>query len=217
MSLLRAWSQVLRKTSHAGRLLRPHPFTCTEIADIDRPHRGSVQLIPDYAQANAEHMREQEVRAPAAIAPPVPPYGAVARLTRCAIAQVRNRPLPNFLQATQRTVTADMRAVLVDWLVDVAEEYKLVTETLYLSVAYVDRFLSLRCIDPPQLQLLGVAAMCIASKLEEIFPPPVERYSDITDRGFSPQAIVDAESEILRTLDFQLAVPTAKVRFSSQA
>ena len=126
--------------------------------------------------------------------------------------QVRNRLLPNFLQTIKRTVTADMRAVLVDWLVDVAEEYKLVTETLYLSVAYVDRFLSLRCIDPPQLQLLGIAAMCIASKFEEIFPPPVERHSDITDRGFSPQAIVDAEIEILRTLDFQLAVPTAKVR-----
>jgi cyclin A len=104
-----------------------------------------------------------------------------------------------------------MRAVLIDWLVDVAEEYKLVTETLYLTVAYIDRFLSVRCIDPPQLQLLGITSMCIASKFEEIFPPPVEKYSDITDNGCSAQDIVDAELQILRTLNFHLAVPTAKV------
>jgi hypothetical protein len=33
-----------------------------ELTDIDRPYRGSVSLIPEYAQSNAEFMREQEVR-----------------------------------------------------------------------------------------------------------------------------------------------------------
>ena len=62
----------------AGRLVRPHPFTCTEVADIDRPHHGSVQLIPDYAQANTEHMREQEVR------PDLAPYELFAAIAATA-------------------------------------------------------------------------------------------------------------------------------------
>jgi len=56
-----------------------------------------------------------------------------------------------------------MRAVLVDWLVEVAEEYKLVSDTLYFCVAYIDRFLSLNVLSRHRLQLLGVAAMLIAS------------------------------------------------------
>jgi cyclin-A len=105
-----------------------------------------------------------------------------------------------------------MRATLIDWLVEVAEEYKLVTETLYLTVAYLDRFMSVRRIDPPQLQLLGVTSMCLASKFEEIFPPPIERYSEITDNGCTVQDIVDAEVQMLGVLNFHLSVPTPKVR-----
>lgn len=43
----------------------------------------------------------------------------------------------------QRDINATMRGILVDWLVEVAEEYKLVPDTLFLSVAYIDRCLSL--------------------------------------------------------------------------
>lgn len=125
--------------------------------------------------------------------------------------QLRFRPGPDYLCSTQRSVTGDMRAVLIDWLVEVAEEYKLVTETLFLTVAYLDRFLSARHIDPPQLQLLGITSMCIASKFEEIFPPPIEKYSEITDRGCTVHDIAGAEIQVLRVLDFQLAVPTSKV------
>jgi cyclin-A len=56
-----------------------------------------------------------------------------------------------------------MRGVLVDWLVEVAEEYKLVSDTLYFSVSYIDRFLSLNDLTRQKLQLLGVASMLVAS------------------------------------------------------
>jgi cyclin A len=39
-------------------------------------------------------------------------------------------------------LTWEMRAVLIDWLVSVAEEYKMNDNTLHLSVNYLDRFLS---------------------------------------------------------------------------
>jgi cyclin-A len=75
----------------------------------------------------------------------------------------KSRPLPNYVEATQADITAHMRGVLIDWLVDVAEEYKLVPETLYLTVSYIDRFLSYNAINRRRLQLLGVSSMLIAS------------------------------------------------------
>ena len=56
-----------------------------------------------------------------------------------------------------------MRGVLVDWMVEVAEEYKLGPDTLYLSISYLDRFLSMNILSRQRLQLLGVSSMLIAS------------------------------------------------------
>ena len=56
-----------------------------------------------------------------------------------------------------------MRGVLVDWLVEVAEEYKLGSDTLYLSISYIDRYLSMKTIARQRLQLVGVSSMLIAS------------------------------------------------------
>lgn len=73
------------------------------------------------------------------------------------------RPLPDYIEKVQNDLTPHMRAVLVDWLVEVAEEYKLVSDTLYLTVSYIDRFLSVKPINRQRLQLVGVSAMLIAS------------------------------------------------------
>ena len=67
------------------------------------------------------------------------------------------------METVQSDVTANMRAILVDWLVEVAEEYKLVSDTLFLTVSYIDRFLSFNAINRHRLQLLGVSSMLIAS------------------------------------------------------
>lgn len=75
----------------------------------------------------------------------------------------KRRPLPDYLEKVQKGVTANMRGILVDWLVEVAEEYKLLPDTLYLSISYVDRFLSLDPVNKQKLQLLGVSSMLIAS------------------------------------------------------
>jgi len=71
--------------------------------------------------------------------------------------------MPDYVQKVQNDVDDNMRGVVVDWLVEVAEEYELVSDTLYFCVAYIDRFLSLNVISRQRLQLLGVAAMLIAS------------------------------------------------------
>jgi cyclin A len=73
------------------------------------------------------------------------------------------RPLPDYIEKVQKDVSPNMRGILVDWLVEVAEEYKIVSDTLYLTVSYIDRFLSFNVLNRQRLQLLGVSAMLIAS------------------------------------------------------
>jgi cyclin-A len=127
--------------------------------------------------------------------------------------QVQLRPRQDYVACVQQRITSHMRAVLVDWLIEVSDEFKLVTETLYLTVSYIDRFLSVQSIDNSEFQLLGVACMCIASKYEEIHPPQMERFSYITDHVCTVDDISEAEAEVLQALQFRLATPTAKVRF----
>lgn len=59
-----------------------------------------------------------------------------------------------------------MRAVLLNWLIDVHLKYKLKTETLFLAVDIIDGYLSKRAVDRTQLQLVGITALWIAAKYE---------------------------------------------------
>ncbi|XP_062204163.1 cyclin-A3-2-like [Phragmites australis] len=122
----------------------------------------------------------------------------------------RRRPRADYIEAVQVDVTANMRTILVDWLVEVAEEYKLVADTLYLAVSYIDRFLSANALSRDKLQLLGVAATLIAAKYEEISPPHVEDFCYITDNTYTKQELVKMESNILKLLKFELGNPTIK-------
>ncbi|XP_062159382.1 putative cyclin-A3-1 [Alnus glutinosa] len=122
----------------------------------------------------------------------------------------KRRPLPDYLEKVQKGVTANMRGILVDWLVEVAEEYKLLPDTLYLSISYVDRFLSLDAVNKQKLQLLGVSSMLIASKYEEISPPDVGDFCNITDNTYNKMEVVKMEADILKLLKFEMGNPTIK-------
>ncbi len=76
--------------------------------------------------------------------------------------QQNYRPKPGYMKK-QPDINASMRSILVDWLVEVAEEYKLMEQTLYLTVNYIDRFLSCMSVMRGKLQLVGTACMLIAS------------------------------------------------------
>lgn len=103
-----------------------------------------------------------------------------------------------------------MRAILIDWLVEVAEEYRLVPDTLYLTVNYIDRYLSGNSMDRQRLQLLGVACMMIASKYEEICAPQVEEFCYITDNTYFKDEVLEMESSVLNYLKFEMTAPTPK-------
>ncbi|XP_033216332.1 cyclin-A2 [Belonocnema kinseyi] len=118
-----------------------------------------------------------------------------------------HRPKPGYMKK-QPDITYSMRSILVDWLVEVAEEYRLQSETLYLAVSYIDRFLSYMSVVRAKLQLVGTAAMFIASKYEEIYPPDVGEFVYITDDTYSKKQVLRMEHLILRVLSFDLTVPT---------
>ncbi|PHT51409.1 Cyclin-A3-2 [Capsicum baccatum] len=122
----------------------------------------------------------------------------------------KRRPLPDYLETVQKDVSATMRGILVDWLVEVAEEYKLLSDTLYLTVAYLDRFLSMNVISRQKLQLLGVSSMLIAAKYEEISPPHVEDFCYITDNTYTKEEVVKMEADVLKSLKFEMGNPTVK-------
>ena len=66
----------------------------------------------------------------------------------------------------QNDITTDMRAILVDWLVEVQENFELYHETLYLGVKLLDHYLANNRVRRQNLQLVGAAAMFISSKIE---------------------------------------------------
>ncbi len=108
----------------------------------------------------------------------------------------------------QKEMTKEQRADVMDWLVEVAEEYQLQTTTLYIAVNVFDRFLSQvrlrRC--PPRL--LGCTCMFIASKFHETFPPEVDAFVEITSDQFSREQIIDLEGKVLEYIKYQVTVVT---------
>lgn len=89
----------------------------------------------------------------------------------------------------QSDINHSMRAILVDWLVEVAEEYKLLPQTLYLTINYIDRFLSVMSVLRGKLQLVGTACMLVAAKFEEIYPPDVSDFVFITDDTYTTKQV----------------------------
>ena len=83
-----------------------------------------------------------------------------------------------------------MRAILIDWLVEVHLKFKLLQETLFLTINIIDRFLERVTLSKSKLQLLGVTALFIASKYEEIYPPELKDFIYITDRAYSKEELL---------------------------
>ncbi|XP_022680676.1 cyclin-A1-3 isoform X1 [Setaria italica] len=122
----------------------------------------------------------------------------------------KKRPSTDFMETIQKDISASMRAILIDWLVEVAEEYRLVPDTLYLTVNYIDRYLSCNKISRQRLQLLGVACMLIAAKREEICAPQAEEFCYITDNTYIRDEVLEMEASVLNCLKFETSAPTAK-------
>lgn len=159
---------------------KPEAFSKTllKVQDIDANDKDNPQLVSEYVNDIYNYMRHLEVK-----------Y------------TVRT----NYLEGQE--VSGKMRAILIDWLCQVHHRFHLLQETLYLTVAIIDRFLQACPVPRNKLQLVGVTCMLIASKYEEMYAPEVADFVYITDNAYQKRDIRDMEAKILRALDFNMGKP----------
>uniref|UniRef100_A0A8D3AT94 Cyclin B1 n=1 Tax=Scophthalmus maximus TaxID=52904 RepID=A0A8D3AT94_SCOMX len=150
----------------------------TAVRDVDADDYDNPMLCSDYVKDIYKYLRQLETEQ-----------------------NVR----PTYLQG--REVTGNMRAILIDWLVQVSLKFRLLQETMYMTVGIIDRFLQDHPVPKKQLQLVGVSAMFLASKYEEMYPPEISDFAYVTDKAYTTLQIRDMEMTILRVLKFQLGRP----------
>ena len=109
----------------------------------------------------------------------------------------------------QEEINDRMRAILIDWLVEVHMKFRLFPETLFLCVSIIDRYCSKVDVKRSKLQLIGVTALLVACKHNEVQPPEVRDYVYITDEAYNRQEVLDMEQDILKVLKWEISVPTA--------
>ncbi|XP_067885546.1 G2/mitotic-specific cyclin-B1-like isoform X1 [Heterodontus francisci] len=119
--------------------------------------------------------------------------------------EVEQSVRPKYLDGKE--ITGNMRAILIDWLVQVQRKFQLLQETLYMTVSIIDRFLQDNPVTKSNLQLVGVTAMLVASKYEEMYPPEIGDFVYVTDNTYSTAAIREMERKILQKLNFSLGRP----------
>merc|ERR1712156_564742 len=101
----------------------------------------------------------------------------------------------DYLQKVQipTEVKDTSRAFLVEWIIDVHRKFRLLPETLYVTVFLIDRFLSLKQIKKSQLHILGVTSLLISTKYEEIYPPDLKDLLSVSENKFSRAEVLAME------------------------
>jgi len=152
------------------------------IDDIDSEDVDDPQLVVDYVNEIYEYMRMME----------------------------KTQSIKKaYLDGKIGAILPKMRCVLVEWLVEVHQQFSLLQETLYFSVAILDRYMQVACEKVPRksLQLVGVTAMFIAAKYEEMYAPEIGDFVYITDNAYSQAQIRDMEIKIMSVLGFDMGRP----------
>uniref|UniRef100_A0A8C2Q972 Cyclin E2 n=1 Tax=Cyprinus carpio TaxID=7962 RepID=A0A8C2Q972_CYPCA len=102
-----------------------------------------------------------------------------------------------------------MRSMLLDWLMEVCESYTLHRQTFYLAQDFFDRYmLSQSDVQKDQLQLIGITALFISSKIEEIYPPKITELAYVSDGACLAEEILQMELIMLKALNWDLCPET---------
>ncbi|KAF4973601.1 hypothetical protein FZEAL_9279 [Fusarium zealandicum] len=151
----------------------------TRTEDEIEEEMWDVSMVAEYGDEIFEYMRELEIRM---------------------------LPNPHYMDI-QTEIQWSMRSVLMDWLVQVHNRFGLLPETLFLTVNYIDRFLSSKIVSIGKLQLVGATAILVASKYEEINCPSLGEIVYMVDNGYTAEEVLKAERFMLSMLSFELGWP----------
>jgi len=159
------------------------------VEDIDAQDSDNPQLVSVYVKDVYSYLRYLEVEYP-----------------------VRsNYMTPLDASAPKPEISARMRSILIDWLIQVHNRFGLLQETLFLSIGILDRYLQdkIKEVGRKRLQLVGITSMWIAAKYEEIYAPEVNDFVYITDNAYASSELRKMELDILHTLNYNLGRPLA--------
>ena len=119
------------------------------------------------------------------------------------------KPAPDYTYLTRQTeINEKMRSILVDWLIDVHFKFGFTDETLFMTISIIDRYLSICQITRTNFQLLGITALMIACKHEEIDLPKIDDFIYITDNAYVKSEVVKMEEDVLSKLNFAFLYPS---------
>lgn len=119
--------------------------------------------------------------------------------------QATEAPAPSPVKTTNATV----RRIVVNWMAEVITCYRMrMDQTIARAITYYDRLLAVHPVIRPKLQLVAMAAMAIASKLEEVNPMLMDELVHAAIHTYTRQNVIDMERIMLNTLDFELMRPT---------
>ena len=121
----------------------------------------------------------------------------------------KDLPLENYMALKQTDINEKMRIILINWLIEVHFKFHLLSETLYICINIIDRYLSKKNINRKYLQLLGVTSLFIACKYEEIYSPTSKDLIFMTDNAYKKEEMIQMESDILNIIHFDLTYPTS--------
>ncbi|KAK1163238.1 G2/mitotic-specific cyclin-B3-like [Acipenser oxyrinchus oxyrinchus] len=161
-------------------LSKEKPVEIPAIDDVDKENLDDPCLSAEYAKDIFDYLKEREEKF----------------------------VIPNYMDK-QSDLNREMRAILVDWMIEVQENFELNHETLYLAVKLVDHFLTETVCMRETLQLIGSSAMLISSKFEERCPPCVDDFMYICDDAYKREELIAMEMNILKTLNFDISIPIA--------
>jgi cyclin B len=109
----------------------------------------------------------------------------------------------------QKEINEQMRAILIDWIIEVHFQFNLRQETLYMTIWIIDTYLSFHFISRKKLQLLGISCLLISCKSEEIYFPHQNKFIEVTDWAYTKEEMLIMENEILKKLNFNIVFPTS--------
>jgi G2/mitotic-specific cyclin 1/2 len=162
-----------------------------------RAHQLSSSGIPE----GAKDLDKEDVEDPLMVAEYANDIFEYLRDLEC-----NSVPNPQYM-SHQDDLEWKTRGILIDWLIEVHTRFHLLPETLFLAINIIDRFLSEKVVQLDRLQLVGITAMFIASKYEEVLSPHVANFRHVADDGFTESEILSAERFILSTLNYDLSYP----------
>lgn len=112
---------------------------------------------------------------------------------------------------TKHEILPELRARMVDWMVEVLTNFQCNDHTFFLSISLMDRYFK-RSTDKflsNDIHMIGVTCMFIASKFEDIYPLRMKTiFEKIGHKKLSIEQIKNCESQIMKCLGFLMHVPT---------